>query len=64
MMDTKFCTSCQTTQPLATGQYKQSRHIRRWICLGCINKKCESMYKSHRADAIRARERNSEMPSV
>lgn len=46
MNDTKFCTSCQTTQPLATGEFKQTKSIRRWICKGCLDHKYESIYKN------------------
>jgi hypothetical protein len=45
--DTKFCTSCQSTQPLATGEFKQTRGVTRWVCRGCLERKYESIYKNH-----------------
>lgn len=49
MMTTKFCTSCQTTQPLATGMFKKSRTVNRWICFGCVNKMHDGTDKGRRA---------------
>lgn len=51
IIDTKFCTSCQATQPLAGGQVKQTRDRPRWVCQGCLERKYESIYKSRRDDA-------------
>ena len=55
--DTKFCTSCQVTRSVEGGEFKVTRGVNRWICLPCLQRRSGSIYKSHRADAIRARER-------
>lgn len=57
MSDTRFCTSCQATRTLEGGEIRATRGVPRWICRACIERKNESIYKSHRADAVRARER-------
>ena len=56
-MDTKFCTSCQATRQLEGGERKITRGVSRWVCRACIDRKSESIYKSQRADAVKARER-------
>jgi flavoprotein len=42
-MMTRFCTSCQTTQPLAGGKHVISakHNIKRWKCSGCQKKEAE-----------------------
>ena len=55
--DTRFCTSCQATRTMEGGERRMTRGVPRWICRACLARKCESIYKSYRTDAIRARER-------
>jgi hypothetical protein len=55
--DTKFCTSCQATRTMEGGERRITRGVPRWVCRACIDRKSESIYKSYRPDAIRARER-------
>lgn len=35
-MESKFCTSCQTSQPLESGRYLWSGRIKRWRCAHCL----------------------------
>lgn len=56
--DTKFCTSCQTTRSVEGGELRVTRGVNRWICLPCIQRRSESIYKSQREDAVKAREKN------
>lgn len=56
-MDTKFCTSCQATRSVEGGERKITRGVARWVCRACLDRKAVSIYRSQRADAVKARER-------
>jgi hypothetical protein len=43
-METKFCTSCQSTRDLAGGVYRKTKSSGRWICQPCSEHKTESIY--------------------
>lgn len=43
MRETKFCTTCQSTQPVEGG-YKKPGSFRGWACKSCFNKTNKSIY--------------------
>jgi len=43
-METKFCTSCQSTRDLAGGEFRKTRGSGRWICQPCLEHKTQSIY--------------------
>ncbi len=60
MIETRFCTSCQVTRAIQGGERRKTRGVPRWVCLACIERKSESIYKSYRPDAIEARKKNEQ----
>lgn len=46
MTDAKFCTSCQAMRSVIGGERRQTRGVPRWICLSCLEKKSESIYRN------------------
>lgn len=50
MIETRFCTSCQTHRVLAGGKIKPTRQSPRWVCKQCAEKKSESAYKNRATD--------------
>lgn len=45
-MSTRFCTSCQSTQDEAGGQYRRLNRTGRWLCRGCAELRTPSIYKT------------------
>ena len=56
MSQTRFCTSCQATRAVEGGELRATRGVPRWVCQPCVQRKAVSIYKSQRADAVKARE--------
>lgn len=50
VMETKFCTSCQSSRTLEGGVRKVTRGVTRWVCRACLERKSESIYKNHDND--------------
>jgi hypothetical protein len=42
----RFCTSCQAVKNEAGGVFKRVNKTARWICLDCLEKRSESLYKA------------------
>jgi len=45
-MSSRFCTSCQAMKEATGGVYKQLNRTARWICLDCLEKRSESIYRN------------------
>jgi hypothetical protein len=55
-MNTKFCTSCQSTREIEGGEFRKTRSSGRWICAPCLAHKTESIYmnRSGKISDVRA----------
>jgi len=55
-MNTKFCTSCQSTREIEGGEFRKTRSSGRWICAPCLAHKTESIYmnRSGKVSDVRA----------
>ena len=45
-MNMRFCTSCRCHREETGGSYKRCNKTARWVCLYCLNRTAESVYKS------------------
>jgi len=45
-IDTKYCTSCQSNQPVEGGYLKRTKSSPRWICRGCHERTTPSIYRN------------------
>ena len=55
-MNTKFCTSCQSTREIEGGEFRKTKSSGRWICAPCLAHKTESIYmnRSGKVSDVRA----------
>lgn len=49
----RFCTSCRSNREEDGGQYKKCNRTARWVCLHCLNRTAESIYKADKPTDVK-----------